>query len=380
MKCPLSWLEISKKNLKNNIKTLRDLIANKVAFCAVIKANAYGHGLKECAPIIAEAGTDFFGVNSLDEAVMLRKIGINEPIYIMGYVPVKELSAVVEEGFHMVVYNAETVKTLEKICAKLHKPVFTHLKLETGTCRQGILDSQLKIFLDFYKKNPLIRFTGLSMHFANIEDTVDHSYAIYQLNNFIGALKKIQSASFAPQYIHAANTAATMLFSKTHFTMVRIGIGIYGLWPSNETYLSVLQSGKKIDLKPIMAWKTIIAQIKKVPAGSYVGYGCTYKTTCDSRLAVLPVGYYDGYDRGLTNLGYVLIRGLRAPIRGRVFMNMLVVDITHIPEAQIEDEVVLMGKQGNETLTADQIGSWLGTINYEVVTRINKNMARKIVD
>ncbi len=352
----------------------------KTVFCAAVKANAYGHGLLECAPIMVKAGADWLGVNALFEAMELKQIGIKAPIYIMGYVPENELSVVVQEGFHIVVYNEEILKKLGEICKQSNRSVFTHLKLETGTHRQGILDHQLNKFLEFYRKNPQVRLEGVSMHFANIEDTTDHSYALFQLQNFNAMLNKIHAAGFHPPYVHTANTAATMLFPKTHFTMVRVGIGNYGLWPSNETYLSAIQAKKKIDLKPVMTWKTKIAQIKNVAAGSYVGYGCTYKTTHRTRLAILPVGYYDGYDRGLSNLGYVLIHGKRAQIRGRIFMNMTVVDVSDIPEARVEDEVVLLGQQGSDAVTADQMANWLGTINYEVVTRINEKIERKVVE
>ena len=186
---------------------------------------------------------------------------------------------------------------------------------------------------------------------------------------------------FRSQYIHTANTAATILFPKTYFTMVRTGVGNYGLWPSNETRVSAQNEEKNISLQPIMTWKTRVAQVKNVPANSYVGYGCTYKTNHDSRIAILPIGYCDGYDRrGLSNTAYVLIQGKRAPVRGRVCMNMTMVDVTDIPGVKIEDEVVLLGRQGDEEVSADQLADWIGTIHYEVTTRINERIVRKLVD
>ncbi len=375
----LTWIEISEKNLIHNVKILKKTVGAKTVFCAVVKANAYGHGLRECAPVMVKAGADWLGVNALFEAMELKKIGIKTPIYIMGYVPENELSIATEEGFHMVVYNEETLQKLARICKKLRRPVFTHLKLETGIYRQGILDHQLDKFLEFYKKNPDVRLEGASMHFANLEDTNDHSYGMFQLKNFAKMLKKIHAAGFHPPYIHAANTAATILFPKTHFTMVRAGIGNYGLWPSNKTYLAAIREKKNIDLRPVMTWKTKIAQIKNVAKGTYIGYGCTHKTIRDTRLAVLPVGYYDGYDRGLSNLGHVLIHGRRARILGRVCMNIIMVDVSDIPEARREDEAVLLGQQGSKTITADQMANWLGTINYEVATKINEKIERKVI-
>ena len=169
-----------------------------------------------------------------------------------------------------------------------------------------------------------------------------------------------------------------MLFGTTHFDMVRVGIASYGLWPSRETYVSLLEGGKSsFPLQPVLSWKTMIAQIKDVPAGEYIGYGCTYRTTRDIRLAILPIGYYDGYDRGLSNMGYVLIRGQRAPIRGRICMNLTMVDVTDISVVQQEDEVVLIGHQGEEQITADQLAAATGTIHYEFVARLSERIPRQ---
>jgi alanine racemase len=375
----LTWVEISRTNLTHNITVFRRLAGEERVLCAAVKGNAYGHGLVECAPLMVKAGADWLGVNALFEAVALYEEGIRAPIYIMGYIPLEDLPVALEKGFHFVVYNTETLHELALLTRKLQIPALTHLKLETGTHRQGVFDEGLDEVLDLYRNNPLLKMEGVATHFANIEDTTDHSYAEFQLRNFEKSLQLIRASGFSPKYIHAANTAATILFPKTHFTMVRTGVGCYGLWPSNETHVSAVQEGKNILLKPVLTWKTKIAQIKKVPAGSFIGYGCTYKTGHDSVVAVLPVGYYDGYDRGLSNQAHVLIGGKRAPVRGRIFMNMIVVDVTDIPGAKVEDEVVLLGRQGSEEISAEQVAQWLGTINYEVTTRINEKIPRKVV-
>lgn len=376
----LTWVEISRRNLNHNIQVFREQVGKDRVLCSAVKGNAYGHGLVECAPLMVEAGTNWLGVNALFEAVALKESHIRSPIYIMGYIALDELSTAVENGFHFVVYNRETLHELAHITRKLQLPAFTHLKVETGTHRQGVHDHDLDGILDHYRDNPLIKLEGVSTHFANIEDTTDHSYAEFQLGNFQKIIDQIRASGFQPKHIHTANTAATILFPKTHFTMVRTGVGNYGLWPSNETHVSALQEGKNILLKPVMTWKTKVAQVKKVKAGSYIGYGCTYKAGHDSLIAVLPVGYYDGYDRGLSNQAHVLIGGRRAPLRGRVFMNMIVVDVTDIPDVKVEDEAVLLGRQGDEEVSAEQIAQWLGTINYEVTTRINERISRKVVD
>jgi alanine racemase len=200
-----------------------------------------------------------------------------------------------------------------------------------------------------------------------------------QIERFLQADQLLKDNGITVKIKHCANSAATILFPKTHFDMVRVGIASYGMWPSKETYVSYLQERNSgFELTPAFTWKAKIAQIKNVPAGEFIGYGCAFKTTHDTKLAIIPVGYYDGYDRGISN-NYVLIHGKRAFLRGRVCMNMIMVDVTDIPEARLEDTVTLMGVDGEETITAEQFGTWAGTINYEVTTRVNDRILRAVV-
>ena len=215
---------------------------------------------------------------------------------------------------------------------------------------------------------------GASTHYANIEDTTDASYAKSQLRRFEEEITLLHREGIDPPFLHTACSAAAILFPKTHFNLARIGISMYGLWPSKET-----QKEGGIVLTPALAWKTIIAQIKTVPKGASVSYGLTERTTRASTLAILPIGYWDGYDRGLSSIGHVLIRGHICKIIGRVCMNMCVVDVTDLPHVHVEDEVVLLGRQGAEEISAQDIASKLGTIHYEVVTRINPTVTRKVV-
>lgn len=382
---PLSIVEINKKALEYNINVFKSLIAKNVKLCACVKANAYGHGLVECAKIIASCDRGnrlrrppcWLGINAVFEAEALRNAAIKNPIYILGYVPFDQIESAIKLNCRFVVYNKETVEKAGKIAKKLNKKAFLHIKIETGNNRQGILFDKALELARMISKNKNLVLEGIATHFANIEDTTDHSYANFQLKNFKNIARKIESAIKTKIPIkHCANTAATILFPETHLDMVRIGIGIYGMWPSNETYVSALTLGKKIALKPVISWKTKIAQIKIIPEGSYIGYGCTYKTTAPVRIAIIPIGYYDGYDRKLSNNAYVLIRGKRASIRGRVCMNIIMADVTDIKDAKLEDEVVLLGKQGREKITAEQMASWVNTINYEMTTRINERIPR----
>jgi alanine racemase len=221
----------------------------------------------------------------------------------------------------------------------------------------------------------------MSTHFANIEDTTNHEYYKYQLNNFKSFVETFKKEGIEIPVLHTACTAACMLFPDTYFNLIRPGIGLYGLWPSKQTFLSCLMNNKNtLDLKPVLSFKTKIAQIKYLPEDSYIGYGCTYKTTHKTKLAVLPVGYFDGYDRLLSNNSYVIIRNKRAPILGRICMNICMVDITHIEETELEDEVILIGKSESEEISADIIAEKTNTINYETVTKINPELPRIIVE
>jgi len=373
-----SWFEVSRKNILHNVDVIRKKIGPRVKIAAVIKANAYGHGYNEIASILEMEDIYFLAVHSFEEALYLKDREFTPRILVVGYTPFDQLKEAVEHKIHFTVYNLETLKRLKAVKAANQARV--HLKLETGTNRQGIDEKDLPKFLDILKNADNIQLIGASTHFANIEDTTDHSYAAQQLQRYEKMVAAIEKAGFRIRLKHTASSAASLLFAKTHFDMIRFGISLYGLWPSKETYLSYRLSGGENDLlKPALTWKTKISQIKNVPRDSFIGYGCTYRTTANSKIAILPIGYFDGYDRKLSNLAYVLVKGQRAPVRGRICMDIIMIDVTDIPGVKIEDEVVLLGKQGREEITAEQMASWAGTINYEIVSRINPLLPRKIV-
>ncbi len=376
----LQWVEIDGSALKHNIHQFRSLIGDTRKMTVVVKSNAYGHGLLEVSRLVSDSGADGLGVNSLEEALALRKSGIGLPVILLGYVPLSELEEAVRNDLRLTVYNIETIEALGKITSALEKNGYLHIKMETGVHRQGINEEDLLPFIERIRTYPYLEIEGLSMHFANIEDTTDHSYAQHQLEKFLDSVDSLRKHGIEIPIKHIACSAATILFPETFFDMVRVGIGVYGLWPSKETYLSCFQNKREpVNIKPVLTWKTRIVQAKDVAEGAFIGYGCTYKTTRPTKLAVLPVGYYDGYDRLLSNAAYVLIAGKRAPVRGRVAMNFITVDVTDIPGVQLEDEVVLLGKQGQERISAEYLASLCGTINYEIVTRINPKIPRIVV-
>jgi alanine racemase len=374
----LNWVEIDATAIENNVREFRRRLGDGVLLGAVVKSNGYGHGMREVATASLRAGADWLCVNNVEEGVALRREGHGAPILVMGYVPLEAQEAVVEHRLQPVVYNLETLDRLETEAERRAIVVSVHLKVETGTNRQGVPEPLVPAFVRRIAGSRSLRLAGVSTHFANIEDTTDHRFAEEQLAAFsriAGAVRATEGRAIR----HAACSAAVLLFNRTHFDLARIGISLYGIWPSRETYVSCLERGKpSLELKPVLSWKSRIAQIKEVPEGGYVGYGCTWRATRPTRIAVLPIGYYEGYDRGLSGVAHVLVRGRRAPVRGRVCMNMTMVDVTDIPAASLEDEVVLLGAQGDERVSAEQLAQWCGTIPYEILSRIHPTLPRVV--
>ncbi len=375
----LSWIEIDAAALEHNIKAIQHNLAPGCNLVPVVKANAYGHGYLEIARLLDPLRFSFIAVHNLEEALLLRAGGIRSRLLILGYVPLTDLALVVESGFDFVVYNLETLDRLKTVTSG-DRTANCHLKLETGTNRQGVTRANLPDYLERFRTMKQLNLQGLSMHFANIEDTTDHSYAAAQLERFTEMKSMVEAAGLTPKHYHTASSAASLLFPHTHFNLARVGIALYGLWPSKETYLSYrLKGGENSLLKPALSWKTLIGQIKQVRKGEYIGYGTTYRATADLKIAVLPIGYYDGYDRGLSNIGYVLINGMRAPIRGRICMDMFMVDVTDIPDVTLETEVVLIGRSEQEVLRAEDLAALTNTISYEILARIGGHLERRVV-
>ncbi len=377
---PIERVEIAKRALVGNIGEFRRLIGPRRKFLAVVKANAYGHGLLEVAGIAIAEGVDWLGVNSVEEGTALRRAGIAAPVLVLGYAPLDSLEAAVAGDLRLTVYNRETVERLADLAARLRRTVRLHIKVETGTWRQGVDPKDLAAFVRDVRRRPGLAVEGVSSHFANIEDTTKHDYPRRQLAVYRAAVRELEAGGPRIPLRHMSCTASTILFPEPGFNLARVGIGLYGLWPSKETYLSCLLDRKEpLSLEPVLSWKAGIAQIKKVPAGADIGYGCTYRTTRPTRLAVVPVGYYDGYDRGLSNTAHVLVRGRRAPVRGRVAMDFFMADVTDVPGVGLEDQVTLLGADGRERITAEDLAALAGTISYEILARINPLIPRIVV-
>ncbi len=378
----LSWIELSRSALHTNCGAL-SRIADGTPLAPSVKANAYGHGLPEVVTLLEPlTSVSYLAVHSIEEAERCRLAGWQRAIMVLGPISPADLDAVFDYWLEPVIFTHETLRVLARQAKKNKASVRTHLKLETGTHRLGITAEDIPRFAAIYRKSAELKKPyGASTHFANIEDTISHDYADQQLAVFRQLLALMKRENIAPRIRHTAASAALMLFARTHFDLVRPGIGVYGHWPSRETYLSYrLGGGENHILTPTLSWRCRVGQIKTVAADEYIGYGCTYRTTHKTRIAVLPVGYYDGLPRGLSNQGHVVIHGKRAPIRGRVCMNLLMVDITDIPGVTVGTVATLLGSDDGETISAEDWAALTGTINYEILARLSPATPRLVID
>ena len=362
-----SWLtiEVDSGALTHNIKELRRLVASPVRLMAVVKANAYGHGLLLASRAFLAGGAEVLGVHSWSEARRLRQGGLDAPVVVLGPVSLQEAALAADAQVEFTVASLAALSW----AAACGREVNIHLKVETGVNRQGVTEGEIPQVREFLQANPQVNLVGLSSHFADIEDTTNHEFSRTQMNRFEGYRKLLEGTSADSLEVHMTCSAATLLWPEMHSGMARVGISAYGLWPSRETLVSFREMGVgNVDLRPALTWKCRISQVRQVPAGETVGYGRAWKAMTDSTIAVLPVGYSDGWPRALGGRGYVLIGGYRAPLVGRICMNLCMVDISRIPEVKAGDEAVLLGAQGSEIISPEMLADYLGTIAYEVLT------------
>ena len=373
-----TWIEIDKAAMKHNLAQFRAMVDKKTKICAVVKSNAYGHYLVDFAKEMERDGVDFLAVDSVVEGVRLREEGIKIPILILGYTLPEKLNEATDANLSISISNFEALDEILKISHTASQLPKIHIKIDTGMHRQGFVpDDAVKLLKILAANKNYIEIEGLFTHFAAAKDPAEPKQTKRQIAEFQNWIDLFKNAGFDP-IVHAAATAGTILFPESHFDMVRIGIGLYGLWPSIEIKKYVqnnVESSKKlIALKPVLIWKTIVGEIKILKNGGAVGYDFTEKLPKNSRIAILPVGYWHGYPRALSSLGTVLINDLSAKVVGRVSMDMLIVDVTKIKNAKVGDEVILIGTSKEptaESIAATINGSW-----YEIVTTLNPLIKR----
>lgn len=368
---PLTWIEINKKNLVHNIREFQK-IAPHSQIWPVIKSNAYGHGLAEIAGILeTESLVAGFAVVSLDEAISLSHL-TQKSIMVLSYFEFNEeqLALAQSKKISLPIYDLATAEFLDKLADKLQGKFLVNIKIDTGTSRLGFLLTEADEAIKIISQKTNLIINSLYTHFAESE-AEEQEFTKKQLNNFLALCVKW------PQFQkHAACSAATLSQTAAQGDLIRLGLSLYGLWPSDASKRRAWEN--KMCLQPVLTWKTKIIQIKKIPAGTSVGYNRTYKATADCCIAILPVGYNEGYDRSLSNKAEVLFKGQRYKVRGNICMNLMMIELPLGADAQIGDEVVLLGHDGQNYLGADELALWADTINYEVVTRINPNIKRII--
>ena len=363
----LSFLEINLKNIAENIKSLKEAIS-KAKLMAVVKSNAYGHGLVPVAKTVARAGADYLGVDNIEEGLELRKARIKTPILVFGWPESDLVEEAIKKDLTLTVFDRDTLRMISKAGLKLRKHCKVHVKVETGMNRYGLMPVEVLDFFQYLKRTPKIELEGIYSHFASAESR-DKSYTFKQLGAFQKILEELRREKIDIPIKHISNSAATLSMPSAHFDMVRLGITIYGLFPSSEL-------GTFFELKPALELKSKIVSLKKMPGGEKISYGGSYLTDAPTTVAVIPLGYADGYDRRLSNFAKALVRGGRARVIGKVCMRAMMLDVSGIEGVKIGDEVVLIGKQGNEQITAGELAGLLGTINYEVVARLAESLPR----
>jgi len=363
------WAEIDLKAIAHNVHQIKSLLKPKTKFCAVVKADAYGHGAIAVARAVLEAGADMLAVAIVNEALELRRAGFTAPILILGYTPQLQAVQVVAANIQQTVFSLEAAQALSQAAVSLGEKAKVHIKIDTGMTRIGIRPEEAGEFAARLAALPGIAVEGVFSHFATA-DSSDKSFAKQQFERFQQAVADIEKQGISVPVRHIANSAAILDLPDTQLDMVRAGIILYGLWPSGEV-------GRTIDLKPAMKFKARVSYVKEVPAGVGISYGCTYVTERFSRIATLPVGYADGWTRLLAGKASVVVKGQRAPLVGRVCMDQCMIDVTAIPEVKQGDEVLLFG---GDALPADEVAELLGTINYEVVCMVGKRVPRRYID
>lgn len=354
--------------LRWNFRQVRKKVGSGVKILSVIKANAYGHGAVEVARALADEGSDAFGVATLEEGIELRRAGVRPPILVLAGVYPEQLSDLLQHQLTPVIGELEIMRRFESLTRERGASLDFHLKVDTGMGRIGVLPSEIDSRLSEIGQLKALKLKGVMSLFSHAESP-EGSYTQRQLKIFENVLESLRSEGSYLPLIHLANSAAVIALPAAHFTMVRPGLMLYGIYPSPEMV-------SQVELRPVLSWKTRILQLKRAPKGSSISYGQTFVTQRESLIGTLPVGYADGYHRLLSNRGAVLIRGKRAPIVGRICMDLTMVDVTDIAGVQQEDEVFLLGKQGTESISADEMAAWADTISYEILTSISARVPR----
>ncbi len=378
-----SRIELSQSALKNNFGFIRKKVGADAVISSVVKANAFGHGIEPFVPMAEDCGIRHFAVASSYEAyeVLQARSNPDSRVMIMGILYESDLEWVVENEVEFFVYDFRRLEQAKDAAEKTGKQAIIHLEVETGGNRTGITEKELMPAIKFLKSNAgSLRFEGFCTHFAGIENLSNQFRIQRQLKEFNRLYSKVKKTGCIPKLRHTACSAAALAFPETVMDMVRVGTAQFGLWPSPDIYnLHLTEAGKTRDapLKRILTWKTDIMHLKDIKKDEFVGYGTSFQAPRDMRIAVLPIGYSNGYPRSLSNRGEVLIRGKKAPVVGLINMNVFMVDVSHIRDVQLNDDVILIGREGRNSITIRSFSEFTNAINNELVSRLPSAIPRK---
>lgn len=366
-----TWADINLDNLTHNFRATKTAVGAGVSIMAAIKSDAYGHGAVECAQALEKAGADWFGVALPEEGTALRDSGVTRPILSLGGFWEGQEDSLISHRLTPVVFRLDLLDRLSRAARASGAVADYHLKVDTGMGRLGVLYSELGGFLDEAMRFENVRLDGVMTHLASADSPHHREFTERQIGLFEGAVELVRARGFRPAWIHEANSAGTHAYPRSRGNLVRLGGVLYGLW-RDVTDRSI----EPLDWRPVMSLRTRIMLLKTVPAGDPLGYGGTFVTARESRIATLPIGYEDGLARELSNCGKVIVRGELAPIVGRVSMDLTLVDVTGVSDAAVGDEVVVIGSQGPSLITAEEVAAQCGTISYDVTCRISDRVPR----
>jgi alanine racemase len=365
-----TYAEIDLNAIAENIRTIRRAVGPGVKIMPAVKADGYGHGSVKVSRTALDAGANILGVASVEEAVELRDGGIDAPILILGCSMSDSADEIVESGISATVCDLNIACDLAAAAVRRQKKAHVHIKVDTGMGRIGAPVEKAIELVTALVGLPSIEVDGIFTHFPSSDET-DRSFTEEQICIFKGLLSELNSCGIAPPFAHAANSAAVMDYPTSYFDLVRPGLAVYGWYPSPEV-------GRKIEVHPSLTFRTRIVFMKELPPGKTVSYGRAFTTTRRTKVATLPVGYADGYDRRLSNCGEVAVKGHRAPVIGRVCMDQILVDVTNVPDVALGDDVILLGG-GYDYLSVERVAEMLGTIPHDVITSIGKRVPRVYV-
>jgi alanine racemase len=365
-----TWVEISLDALRHNFRSFRRLLPTEMKIMAVVKADAYGHGAVEVAKEVIENGASYLAVAFLDEALELRRAGITAPILVLGYTSKQGLALAIANKITLNIYNLDHLESIAEL-SSAENPANIHIKIDTGMGRIGLHTEREAIaFIERALELPHVHVEGLFTHYATADEE-DKSYTHKQYEHFDRVVQYFTQKGVDFKFIHAGNSATAIDSPELTYNMVRLGISLYGLYPSEEV------QQQKIDLQPVMSLKTGVVMLKEMPKGSGISYGSIYHTQIESeRIATLPVGYADGFSRMLTGKAQALIHGQKVSIVGTICMDQCMINVTGVDQVELEDEVLLLGRQGNAVITAEELAKQLGTINYEITCMISHRVPR----